>query len=180
MKNIVCFGASNSKDSINKKIVVFTSKQILQYKTEILDLNDFKMPLYGIDYEQEYGIPQKAYEFQKYIANAEGIIISFAEHNGSYTTAFKNIFDWISRIEENNEWKNKKLFFLATSPGKRGGQSVLETAVGKFKRMTRFEIISFSLPSFFENFNSEKGITNRDLNNEFNKKLNRFLETLES
>ena len=87
-----------------------------------IDLNDFEMPIFSIDKEKNTGIPNQAHTFKEKIRNAEGIIISFAEHNGSYSVAFKNIFDWASRIEK-SMWLNKPMFLLATSPGGRGGSS---------------------------------------------------------
>ena len=48
------------------------------------------------------------------------LIISFAEHNSTYTTAFKNIFDWISRIKDRKHFGEKPVFVLATAPGPGG------------------------------------------------------------
>jgi len=67
------------------------------------------MPIYSEDYERLSGIPKEAYDFKEIIKEADGIIISFAEHNGAYTAAFKNVFDWISRIEK-VVWYNKPMF----------------------------------------------------------------------
>ena len=97
---ILAFGASNSKTSINKQFATYASNQIEKAEVILLDLNDFEMPIYSIDKEKENGIPDLAKEFKQYIKDCDGIIISFAEHNGAYTAAFKNIFDWISRIEK--------------------------------------------------------------------------------
>ena len=58
------------------------------------------MPIYSDDRKRLDGIPEKAYEFKNLIKDSDGIVISLAEHNGSYTAAFKNIYDWISVIEE--------------------------------------------------------------------------------
>lgn len=59
------------------------------------------------------------------------IIISLAEYNGSYTAAFKNIFDWISKFLTENPLMIK-IFLVATSPGGRGGMTVLEAAKAVF------------------------------------------------
>ena len=150
-KKILPLGASNSKDSINKKLAHYAEQQIPDAGVTLLDLNDFEMPIYGIDKENATGIPALAHQFKEHIKNCDGIVISFAEHNGAYSTAFKNIFDWISRIDR-NVWENKPMFLLATSPGARGGQSVLEIAVNKFKFMNKNTVTSFSLPSFYQNF----------------------------
>ena len=55
------------------------------------------------------------------------------------------------------------MFLLATSPGARGGSSVLETAVKRFPFSGGVVVASFSLPSFYQNFKDEVGITNEGL-----------------
>ena len=176
-KNILAFGASNSKNSINKMLAMFASTQIPDAEVTLLDLNDFEMPIYSIDREKESGIPALAHEFKAHIKNADGIIISFAEHNGAYSTAFKNIFDWISRIEK-NVWLDRPMFLLATSPGKRGGKSVLGIAANQFKFMNTNLLVSFSLPLFRENFSKEDGIVNQELLASFNQQVNIFTQAL--
>lgn len=176
-KTIIAFGASNSKKSINKQLANFAAQQILDAEVILLDLNDFEMPLYGIDREIESGIPQLAHDFKAQLKKADGFIISFAEHNGAYSVAFKNIFDWISRIES-DIWSNKPMFLLATSPGGRGGKTVLDIAVNKFKYMTQNTIASFSLPSFQQNFSRENGIADADLTTSFKEQLSIFTNAL--
>ena len=177
-KTIVAFGASNSKHSINKKLATFAANQVENAEVNLLDLNDFEMPIYGIDREKSSGIPSLALDFKAHLKNSDGIIISFAEHNGAYSVAFKNIMDWISRIEK-DVWANKPMYLMATSPGGRGGKTVLDIAVNKFKFMNQNTIVHFSLPSFGQNFSVEKGILDNDLLNEFNKQLRTFQEALQ-
>jgi NAD(P)H-dependent FMN reductase len=172
-KKIIAFGASNSRQSINKKLANFAAHQITDAEVNLLDLNDFEMPIYSIDREKESGIPALAQEFKNHIKEADGIVISFAEHNGAYSTAFKNIFDWISRIEK-NVWLDKPMFLLATSPGGRGGRTVLDIALNKFKFMNKNTISSFSLPSFYKNFSEEKGIIDEELLQSFKEQLGIF------
>lgn len=50
--------------------------------------------------------------------------MSFAEHNGFTTTAWKNVFDWMSRIEM-NVFQGKRMVLLAATPGTRAGAGVL-------------------------------------------------------
>ncbi|MGI9543883.1 MAG: NADPH-dependent FMN reductase [Cyclobacteriaceae bacterium] len=173
MKNIVAFGASNSSQSINKQLANFAAHQLADVEVNLLDLNDFEMPIFSIDREKESGIPDLATAFKKHIENSDGIIISFAEHNGAYSAAFKNIFDWISRIGK-DVWANKPMFLMATSPGGRGGQTVLDIAVNKFKFMNPSTQVSFSLPSFHKNFSREEGIVDEELRNAFETQLKQF------
>ena len=124
-KKILAFGASNSKNSLNKKLAAFAAYQVENVEVNLVDLNDYEMPIYSIDREKETGLPDLAIQFKQQIKDADGIIISFAEHNSAYTAAYKNIYDWVSRIER-NVWENKPMFLLATSPGGRGAKTVLE------------------------------------------------------
>jgi len=176
MKNILAFGASSSKKSINKAFASYVAKGITNSEIRILDLNDFEMPIYSIDRENDDGIPTKAKEFKQHIRWADGIIVSFAEHNGAYSVAFKNVFDWVSRMD-NEAWEEKPMFLLATSPGARGAQTVLDIAVAKFSRSTNVPAY-FSLPSFRENFDNNKGIINQELNIEFKEQLSMFIASL--
>ena len=49
---------------------------------------------------------------------------------------------------------------MATSPGGRGGATVLEAAKATFPRMGADLKATFSLPAFYENFSAEEGVTN--------------------
>ena len=70
------------------------------------------------------------------------------------------------------------MFLLATSPGARGGQTVLDIAVNKFKFMNQNEIVSFSLPSFHQHFSEADGITDERLKSNFEKQLIIFKNAL--
>ena len=161
-KKITAFGASNSKNSINKQLATYTASLFKNATVEILDLNDYEMPIYSIDYEKQHGFPQLAHDFYAKLGESDLVIISFAEHNGAYSTAFKNIFDWTSRIN-GKVFQGKPMLLLATSPGARGGSSVLEIAKDRFPRQDAKVVGSFSLPSFNDNFDSQIGITNEEL-----------------
>ena len=177
MKKIVAFGASTSSNSINKKLATYAAQQIKNSNIKILDLNNFEMPIYSEDSERLSGIPKEAYDFKEIIKEADGIIISFAEHNGAYTAAFKNVFDWISRIEK-VVWYNKPMFLMATSEGLKGASSVLQMAYNRISRGNPFNIPTFSLPSFRDNFNEKKGIINLDLKEAFFHELSSFERNL--
>ena len=177
MKKIVAFGASSSIKSINKTLARYTLSQVNNSIHVILDLNDFEMPIYSVDREKKEGIPKLAYKFKKILKTADGIIISFAEHNGAYTAAFKNIFDWISRIEK-DVWCNKPMLLMATSNGSNGASSVLQMAHSRISRGNTNKIPYFSLPNFNKNFNKDLGIMDENLNKKFIDALSIFIESL--
>lgn len=164
-KKIIAFGASSSKSSINKQLATYTANQFQNATVEILDLNDYEMPVFSVDKQAENGIHPLAQEFYAKIGSADLIVISFAEHNGNFSSAFKNILDWSSRINAKT-FQEKPMLLLATSPGVRGGSSVLDIATKRFPFQGGIVKGSFSLPSFNDNFDAEKGITNEELKNQ--------------
>lgn len=171
MKKIIAFGASSSKTSINKQLAIYAANEFKGATVEVLDLNDYEMPVFSVDKEKESGIPQLAHDFFSKIGSADLIVISFAEHNGAYSTAFKNIFDWTSRVNAKT-FQQKPTLLLSTSPGPRGGATVIEIAKNRFPFQGADVKGSFSLPSFYENFDTEKGVTNEDLKKQLLEILN--------
>ena len=177
MKTILAFGASNSTTSINAHLAAYACRQFSSINCNILDLNDFEMPIFSIDRENAHGIPELAHRFKHHIRTADAILISFAEHNGSYSVAFKNILDWTSRIER-SMWLDKPMCLLATSPGGRGAKSVLQAALDRFPHMNAKIISHFSLPRFSDNFDEQNGITHIEYAPQFFAALQKFKDHL--
>ena len=165
MKKIIAFGGSSSKNSINKQLATYTANLFENVEVEILDLNDYEMPVFSVDKEKENGIHNLAHDFFAKIGTADFIVLSLAEHNGAYSSAFKNILDWASRIN-NKTFQQKPMLLLATSPGARGGSSVLDIATKRFPFQGAEVKGSFSLPIFYENFDAVNGIINPELKNQ--------------
>jgi chromate reductase len=160
---IIAFGGSPSKNSINKKLATYAASLFENADVEVLDLNDFQMPLFSVDIEKEIGQHPLAQAFLDKIASADILVVSLAENNGNYSAAFKNVFDWCSRIN-GKVFQQKSMLLMATSDGKRGGASVLEIAKNAFPRYGADIKSTFSLPSFYDNFDVEKGrISNLEL-----------------
>ena len=164
---IVAFGASTSSKSINKQLAQYAGKLATEIKTdidlEVLDLNDYEMPLFSQDKEAELGQPEAAKAFFDKLGASDAIIISFAEHNGSYSAAYKNLFDWTSRINQ-KFFQSKPMLLLSTSPGPGGAASVLAAATGSAPYFAGDVKASLSVPSFFDNFDVEQAeLTNTAL-----------------
>ncbi len=175
---ILAFAGSNSSESINRQLVQYALKQIKGHTHTLLDLNNFEMPIYSMDREKSDGIPQLAKDFIQQIQSHDAIVCSLAEHNASYSTAFKNILDWCSRSESKFLFK-KPLFLMGTSPGKGGAKHVLAAATAFFPFIDGNITQTFSLPSFNQNF-GESGITNPELKKELENKISSFLSSLPS
>ena len=164
---ILAFAGSNSEVSINKKLVTFASSFFPDDDVEILDLNDFEMPIYKHEREQESGIPQLAKDFAEKIDSSDLILMALAEHNSAYSVAFKNVFDWVSRIKDRKHFGEKPIFLMATAPGNGGGKNVIEVFTKRAPFSGAHIIASFSLPNFKERFEEGKGITDEEKRSEF-------------
>jgi chromate reductase, NAD(P)H dehydrogenase (quinone) len=155
-RKVTCFAASSSRNSINKKLVTYAAGLLEDAEVEILDLNDYELPLFSVDREAELGQPSLAQAFLDKIQSSDALIIAFAEHNGCYSAAYKNLYDWASRIDA-KVYRDKPMVLLATSPGGRGGASVLELALAQMPRFGGDVRGSVSVPAYGDNFDSERG-----------------------
>ncbi|MEM7474462.1 MAG: NAD(P)H-dependent oxidoreductase [Planctomycetota bacterium] len=165
---ILAFAASNSKISINKQLVMYVANRLKSTKTpdatiETLDLDDYELALYRPDREEAGGVPALAQDFYAKIGSSDVVLVSFAEHNGLYTAAYKNLFDWTSRIDR-KVYQDKPMILLATSPGARGASNVLKIATESAPHFGMDVRASISVPSFQDNFDSTAGeLTNPEL-----------------
>ncbi len=153
---ILAFAATNSRKSINKALVTYAKTLLASHEVETLDISDYQMPIYSSDLEEVHGIPDAANSFLNKIAEADALLISFAEHNGNYTVAFKNLFDWASRLNS-KVYQGKPIVMLSTSPGPGGAGSVLSLARDSAHYFDGHVVGSLSIPSFYDNFDLESG-----------------------
>jgi NAD(P)H-dependent FMN reductase len=169
---ILAFAGSTSSTSINRELVKFVLKDFQDEEINLIDLNDFTMPVFSVDLEKK-GFPDEAHNFLKQIEECDVIICSLAEHNRSYSSAFKNVFDWSSRINV-KVFQNKPMFLMSTSPGEYGGGNVMNTAKTFFPQFAADVKETFSLPKFYENFDLEAGVINPDMLKELKDKIENF------
>ena len=176
MKKIIAIGGSNSKKSINKTLASYIANKIEAVSVITIDWDELALPLYSPDLEVENGIPEKVQEFVNLINDVDGIVLSLAEYNGSFTAAFKNLWDWSSRINQ-KIWAGKPMFLSATSPGGRGGIGVLTHVKGLMPHFGGNVIVDYSLPTFYDNFKDGK-IVNQEKAEELTNKLNEYKKSL--
>ena len=139
---------------VNRTLATYAASLVDGALVEVLDIHDYEMPIFSEDREEELGQPEEAKRFFRKIGDADAIVVSYAEHNGSYSAAYKNLFDWASRIDS-KVFQNTPMLILATSPGPGGAANVLslaETSAPHFAGDVRGSI---SVPSFHKNFDVE-------------------------
>ncbi len=173
---IIAFAGSSSSQSINKKLAIYAAGLIPNGEVEVLDLNDYELPLFSVDKEKEFGKPELGRKFLDKMASPDIIVLSLAEHNASLTAAFKNIYDWASR-QDKVVFGNTPMLLLSTSPGRGGGKNAIEAAKISLPKYGGNIITTFSLPSFNENFDVEQ---NKISNPEFDAQLRDAISQLPS
>lgn len=169
---ILAFAGSTSSTSINRELVKFVLKSFSGDEINLIDLNDFDMPVFSVDREKN-GFPDEAHNFLKHIEECDVIICSLAEHNRSYSAAFKNVFDWASRINV-KVFQNKPMLLMTTSPGGYGGGNVMNTAKTFLPNFGADVKETFSLAKFYENFDLESGVINPEMLKDLNEKIESF------
>ena len=176
MAAILAFAGSNSSTSINFKLVKLTTSLVQNHDLQTLNMAGHPFPMFSEDLEREKGYPDALTGLKDQIAQADGIILSVNEHNGNPSAYFKNLLDWLSRLER-NFLEGTKVFLMSTSGGKRGAKGSLGVIEGMLPRFGAEIVATFSLPSFYDNF-SEDGILDEDLKAEHQHALQTFLDSL--
>ncbi len=149
--NILAFAASNNRQSINQQLALSVARLLPQAQVSTLNIDDYELPIYSEQREAQLGAPAQVTAFLQRIAESDGIIVSFAEHNGTFTAAFKNLYDWASRSQR-HIFQHKPALFLATAPGPGGAQSVLQAAVKAAPFMGARLAGTVSVPNFHQVF----------------------------
>lgn len=121
---VLFFAGSLRQDSLNKKLAREAMRLMKTTQPEIestfLDLKDFPMVIYDGDVETKSGIPETTTKLGRLIRDANAMVISTPEYNGSISGIMKNVIDWLSR-EKPHCLGGKHLLLLAASPGALGG-----------------------------------------------------------
>lgn len=123
---ILCFAGSLRKESFNKKYVGVAAtilKQMKDLEVKVVHIAQYNLPVFNQDIQDE-GFPKGVLELANEIKQADAIVISSPEYNGSISSPLKNVIDWCSR-DPINAWPGKHICLLAASPGALGGVRAL-------------------------------------------------------
>lgn len=162
-RKILAFAGSNSSKSINHAFVSFAASRVAAHDVKVVRLTDYPLEIFSEDIERERGYSVELRMLLQEIKEADGLIISVNEHNGGPSAFFKNVMDWLSRLEY-KYLEGKKLLLMSTSDGQRGGAAALEYVKNRIPRHNGQVIESFSFPGFKDNFSlSENKITDEIL-----------------
>lgn len=125
---ILAFAGSTRTGSFNKQLVkiVADDARAAGATVTLIDLRDFPLPLFDEDLETSSGLPENAKKLKKLFLEHDGLLISSPEYNSSITGVLKNVIDWVSRGETDDEpalicFKGKIAALVSASPGRLGG-----------------------------------------------------------
>lgn len=128
MTKILAFSGSSRKGSANKKLVKIAASAAEKQgaSVTVVDLIDYPMPIFNQDLEAKQGMPEKAHEFKKLLVEHDGFLIASPEYNSAFSPLLKNVIDWASRAESDDEppllaYRGKFSSIMAASPGGLGG-----------------------------------------------------------
>ena len=115
---ILFFAGSTRSGSLNKQYVALAHKILSRnndLECELLQLNDYALPVYDGDIEKN-SFPPAAKALAEKIQACSAMVISSPENNGSIAAVLKNTIDWVSRLP-NTPWKGKHILLMGASPG---------------------------------------------------------------
>lgn len=176
MAAILAFAGSNSSTSINFKLVKHTISLVQNHDIQTLNMAEHPFPMYSEDHEKEHGFSDDLEKFKEYIDNSDGLILSVNEHNGNPSAYFKNVLDWLSRMDR-NFLEDTKVLLMSASGGRFGGARSLEVVNTMLPKFGGKVISTFSLKGFYDNFGADR-ILDDSLRSEHQTALNTFLDSL--
>jgi NAD(P)H-dependent FMN reductase len=115
---ILAFSGSARKESLNRKFLAIAVAGAREAGGEVtlLDLNDYVLPLYHGDLEDESGLPENAKKLVALIASHDALLIASPEYNSMITPLLKNTFDWCTR-DDVDPFPGKVAAVISASPG---------------------------------------------------------------
>lgn len=128
MTRILVISGSARKESVNGKLAKVACGFALEMgaEAEWVDPRDYVLPLYDGDLEEASGLPDAAKQLKAKFVEADALIFCSPEYNSSVTPLLKNLIDWVSRTESDEEpplaaYQGKVAGLLSASPGGLGG-----------------------------------------------------------
>lgn len=124
MAKILVISGSARKESVNGKVakVACGLAAEMGVEAEWIDPREHVLPLYDADLEEASGLPDAAKLLKAKFVAADALIFCSPEYNSSVTPLLKNLIDWVSRAESEDEpplaaYQGKVAGLLSASPG---------------------------------------------------------------
>jgi NAD(P)H-dependent FMN reductase len=174
MTHIAILSSSIRTGRKSHRVALFFKKLIEEKQlatAEILDLNEYRFPLFQERLMFQKDPAPDVVEFSKKIGNADGVIIVTPEYNGGYPASLKNVIDLLYP-----EWRRKPVAISTCSDVHFGGTQVITSLQFTLWKMKAWTVPAmFPVPDVDQSF-AEDGIpANKD---ETEKRAMLFLQEL--
>lgn len=133
------FAGSLRAGSLNKKLIAVAEKILAENpnnQVTVIDLKTLSMPVYDGDIEAA-GIPEGVVRLGNLISEADALVLSSPEYNGSIAGSFKNTIDWVSRLRP-VPFEKKPILLMSASPGYFGGIKSLTVDRAPFETLNAY------------------------------------------
>ncbi|MBC7628786.1 NADPH-dependent FMN reductase [Ferruginibacter sp.] len=142
MATIAIISSSIRTGRKSHRVALYFKKYIEERQlasVNILDLNEYKFPVFEERLKFQVSPDNKVLEFTKLITDADGVIIVTPEYNGGYPASLKNVIDLLY-----NEWHRKPVAISTVSDGVFGGTQVITSL-----QFTLWKIRAWTVPAMF-------------------------------
>ena len=117
-------------------------------------MRQLDLPIFSVDIERNEGYPEALKELIEQLKQADALLLALPEHNGFPPAFFKNLIDWMSRMDKQFLGNNPTVL-LSTSPGSKGGANALERVAPSFKYWGAEVVGQYSVPFYKEAYDKE-------------------------
>ncbi len=115
---ILAFGGALRRGSFNQKLATIAAQGAREAGAEVtlIALRDYPLPVFDGDLEDAEGMPENGKKLKALFRGHDGWIISTPEYNSSIPGALKNVIDWVSREETDDEPPAFRLYWKDGDP----------------------------------------------------------------
>jgi NAD(P)H-dependent FMN reductase len=153
MLNVLVLVGSNNPTSINRELAAYAAS-LMTAQVTLMDMQAFDdIPVYSPRRQQVEDFPPAIQDLFALIQRQDALLIASPEYNGTIPAAFKNVIDWLSRIQM-AFLGQKPTLMLSTSPGANGGATNLEHMAGLAPRWGAQVTGTYSLGKFHDHFDA--------------------------
>lgn len=175
-QKVLLLVASNSENSINRELAQQAAK-MLATESVVMDMLPFdNLPLYSAR-RQAVGFPEPVQQLVAQLSDYAGFVIVSPEHNGSMPAVFKNLIDWLSRLQV-QFLSQKPVMLLSTSPGANGGRTNLEQLAKLVPWWGGQVTGTYSMGSFYDKMNREEQRLDAQTEAELRQLVERFQQAV--
>jgi NAD(P)H-dependent FMN reductase len=158
MYKIAIISSSVRKGRKSHRVALFFSRYLEENglaKSEILDLDKYRFPLFEERLRLQESPSEKTKEFAEKVRGADGIIIITPEYNGGYPASLKNIIDLLY-----DEWYRKPVAISTVSNGSFGGTQVITSLQFILWKMRAWTVPAmFPVPNVTDTFDESGTLT---------------------